>query len=82
MKRIKQATKIINASDVYTKDNFIRIKGVNHNYSLYNVTEADETNESAIILRQISIVRQLINEAVLTHLNNGKIKVEFNQYTF
>ena len=82
MKRIKQATKVINASDVYTKDNFIRIKGINHNYSLYNVTEADETNESAIILRQISIVRQLINEAVLTHLNNGKIKVEFNQYTF
>ena len=82
MERIKQATKVINASDVYTKDNFIRIKGVNHNYSLYNVTEANETNESAIILRQVSIVRQLINEAILTHLNNGKIKVEFNQYTF
>ena len=82
MKRIKQATKVINASDVYTKDNFIRIKGINHNYSLYNVTEADETNESAIILRQVSIIRQLINEAILTHLNNGKIKVEFNQYTF
>lgn len=82
MKRIKQATKIVNASDVYTKDNFIRIKGINHSYSLYNVTEADETNESAIILRHVSIVRQLINEAVLTHLDNDKIKVELNQYTF
>lgn len=76
MKRIKQATKIINVSDVYTKDNFICIKGVIHRYTLYDATE------TVIILRHVSIVRQLINEAILMHLDNGKIKIEFNQYTF
>ena len=76
MKKIKQATRIINADDIYTKSNFIYIKGINHSYTIY------DTTETTIILRQTSVVRQLINEAILTHLDNGKIKVEFNQYAF
>ena len=76
MKKIKQATRIINADDICTKGNFIYIKGINHSYTIY------DTTETTIILRQTSVVRQLINEAILTHLDNGKIKVEFNQYAF
>ena len=76
MKKIKQATRIINADDIYIKSNFIYIKGINHSYTIY------DTTETTIILRQTSVVRQLINEAILTHLDNGKIKVEFNQYAF
>lgn len=76
MKKIRQATRIINADDICTKGNFIYIKGINHSYTVYNTTE------TTIILRQTSVVRQLINEAILTHLDNGKIKIDFNQYTF
>lgn len=76
MKKIRQATRIINADDIYTKGNFIYIKGINHSYTVYNTTE------TTIILRQTSVVRQLINEAILTHLDNGKIKVDFSRYTF
>ena len=76
MKKIKQATRIINVSDICTKGNFVYIKGIIHNYTVYNTTG------TTIILRQTSVVRQLINEAILTHLGNGKIKVDFSQYTF
>ena len=76
MKKIKQATRIINANDIYTKDNFVYINGINHSYAIY------DTTETTIILRQTSVVRQLINEAILTYLNNGKIKIDFNRYTF
>ena len=76
MKKIRQATKIINADDIYTKGNFVYIKGIIHSYTIY------DTTETTIILRQTSVVRQLINEAILTHLDNGKIKIDFNRYTF
>lgn len=76
MKKIKQATRIISVDDIYTKGNFVYIKGINHSYTVYNTTETN------IILRQTSVVRQLINEAILTLLDNGKIKVDFSQYTF
>lgn len=76
MRKIKQATRIINTNDICTKNNFVYIKDINHSYTVYDATE------TTIILRQTSVVRQLINEAILTHLNNGKIKVDFNRYTF
>ena len=76
MKKIKQATRIIDVDDIYTKNNFVYIKDINHSYTVYNTTE------TTIILRQTSVVRQLINEAILTLLDNGKIKIDFNRYTF
>ena len=76
MKKIKQATRIINVDDICAKGNFIYIKGITHSYTVYDATE------TTIILRQTSVVRQLINEAILTHLDNDKIKVEFSRYTF
>ena len=82
MEKIKSATLTINTSDIYTiKNDFIRIKNIYHTYKVYDVA-TNENNELVINLRTTSIVRKLIDEAIVTCHKDNTSTVIFNRYTF
>ena len=81
MERIKTAHRTINTSDISMNNNFVTIQGIIHRYSLYD-SYTNENNELVMILRQVSCVREVINEAIVTCHKNATSSVVLNRYSF
>lgn len=82
MEKTKTLQRTIKTSDItMNNNNFFVIKGINHNYSLYH-SYVNEYNELVIILKHISHVRKVINEAVLTCHKDATATAIFNHYEF
>jgi len=82
MEKIKTAQRTIDTSDItMDNNNFFSIQGIIHKYSLYD-SYANENKELVIILRQVSYVREVINEAIITCHKDATSSVILNRYSF